>query len=178
MLESGRRGGGLCHGAGLAGRRSRDGRGPDENDSTIETDHPWPDLPASIVDEILTEGGAAYADVLAARDEVAADIADQLAEFAADKAAALDRLAQQKPPTDVAIAETIDEAHEKLAADKHAQAEASQRVAKSSAKEIATVRETGDEAKASMEKARDAFASSPVSRTVAISLAQLLATRW
>ncbi|MFO7906717.1 MAG: hypothetical protein R6U98_28940, partial [Pirellulaceae bacterium] len=73
----------------------------------------WPDLPASIVDEILTEGGAAYADVLAARDEVAADIADQLAEFAADKAAALDRLAQARAATDAAIAETIDEAHEK-----------------------------------------------------------------
>ncbi|MFO7905059.1 MAG: hypothetical protein R6U98_20510 [Pirellulaceae bacterium] len=63
-----------------------------ENDSTIETDHPWPDLPASIVDEILTEGGAAYADVLAARDEMAADIADLLAELAADTAAGLERL--------------------------------------------------------------------------------------
>ncbi|MFO7905320.1 MAG: hypothetical protein R6U98_21835, partial [Pirellulaceae bacterium] len=64
-------------------------------------------------------------------------------------------LAQARAATDAAIAETIDEAHEKLAADKHAQAEASERAAKTSAKEIATARGKGNRAKAAVEEARD-----------------------
>ncbi|MFO7901089.1 MAG: hypothetical protein R6U98_00375, partial [Pirellulaceae bacterium] len=74
-------------------------------------------------------------------------------------AAALDRLAQARAATDAAIAETIEEAHEKLAADKHAQAEASERAAKSSSKAIATGRGKGNGAKADVEKARDAALS-------------------
>jgi len=56
-----------------------------ENDSTIQTQYPYPDAPDSITDAVLAEAQAVYNEVSAAKTQMATDIADLLAEYAAVK---------------------------------------------------------------------------------------------
>ena len=57
-----------------------------EQDSTIRTLHPRPDVPTAVRDAVLAEAATAYGDVLTAKGQIAAGTATLLAQYAAAKA--------------------------------------------------------------------------------------------
>ncbi|GAB6166376.1 hypothetical protein JCM19992_23760 [Thermostilla marina] len=86
-----------------------------ENDPSIQTDHPWPELPPSVVDQVLADAQQAYQEVLTARDEVAQSIDQLLGDFAAERTAALEDLAATIAQTDAAIANTAEKLAQSVA---------------------------------------------------------------
>ena len=90
---------------------------PIEFDSTITTDHPYPATPASVVDQVMAEVADDYALVLATKTQVANDIAQLLADFAADKATGASQLANTIAQVSVAVADALTSAADALAAD-------------------------------------------------------------
>jgi len=81
-------------------------------DSTITTDHPYPDTPASVIGQVLADAAAEYALVLSTKTQVASDIVQLLADFATDKAAEAATLAaaiaQVTADIDDAFAQAVD----------------------------------------------------------------------
>jgi len=90
---------------------------PIEFDSTIATDHPYPDTPASVVDQVLADAAAEYDLVLATKAQVAADISQLQVDFAADKATEAAALADMIAEIATSVADAITEAADALAAD-------------------------------------------------------------
>jgi len=88
-----------------------------EFDSTITTDHPYPDTPASVIDQVMAAVADDWALVLATKTQVSNDIAQLFVDFAADKALEAAALADVIAQVSASVANAITEAADALAAD-------------------------------------------------------------
>jgi len=88
-----------------------------EFDATIMTDHPYPDTPASVVDQVMAEVAADRDTVLATKAQVIADTAQLLVDFAADKALEANELEDARNDVAVAVAHALTDLSDALAED-------------------------------------------------------------
>ena len=86
-----------------------------ENDPTVETDFPLPDVPESIRDEILAELAATLAELEADRADAETEIEDASAAFATSRQETADAINEARGETTAAVGQARTKANEELA---------------------------------------------------------------
>ena len=129
-----------------------------EFDSSLATEYPLPALPASVKQDILDAALLVFNELTADKLQIAADIADLIADFATTKATEAAEITQLRADVAAKVAEAITKAQAALLADQTAAATELNTLRELATEMLHNIRQTTAKDKANTISARDAIA--------------------